>query len=418
MSINLMSRTCTVEITTFSDMLEQIASAETEVQVRMIFERLEGGFLRNELEMTDENWDEATKIVRYRLYGQEGLLGYLPELFLEEESLPPASKQLFLPLSTEFTSCIALREFDMHCGELIKTISIEIGLPAYDVLTLDAHDWRCPVRISYGEIIDHLCVSGVDSYQVIGMAFSLIEWELFKTTEKGVKLSLLDGRYVPFETNYERMHFKCSPDAAEMTSFADTLEQITRAETYVQITRLLERLERSSVRAGVEVTDENWEELLKAMNLRLHGHKGLWGHQSKCLWEAITASLILEEESLPPMSVPSSSPESTEFTACIASREFEMQFGELMNKIIVEIGLPVIMDENHWQCPARISNGETIVNLYTGGVDSYQAIGMAFNLIEGELFKITEKGVKLSLSGAPYVPFNTSYDGIYFYHKY
>ena len=115
--------------------------------------------------------------------------------------------KLLPPVCTEFTVCIASREYEMQCGELIKKMTIEIGLPANDVITLDANAWRCPVRISCDEIIDNLYVCGEDSYQAIGMAFHLVQWELLKITGKGMKLIVFDSPYVPFETNYESMNF-------------------------------------------------------------------------------------------------------------------------------------------------------------------------------------------------------------------
>ncbi len=111
------------------------------------------------------------------------------------------------PISTQFTTCIASREFEVQCGDVIKKITIEIGLPVNDVITLGANAWRCPVHISYGKIVDDLHVCGEDSYQAIGLAFHLVQCELIKKTEQGMKLSLFGAPYVPFETNYEAMKF-------------------------------------------------------------------------------------------------------------------------------------------------------------------------------------------------------------------
>ena len=76
--MNRVSMGRAVGVTHIADVLEQIAKAETRLQIKLLIEQLKTGLLKGELEMTDEDWDEVTKTVRFRLYGPCELPGCLP----------------------------------------------------------------------------------------------------------------------------------------------------------------------------------------------------------------------------------------------------------------------------------------------------------------------------------------------------
>ena len=92
-----------------------------------------------------------------------------------------------------------------------------------------------------------------------------------------------------------------------------------------------------------------------------------------------------------------------EFTSVIATRQYEITHDGVMDKIIVEIGLPVndveCVDSTDWRCPIRITDGDKIVVCSAFGFDSYQALSLALNqLLRVRVELIARnKGAKVTL---------------------
>ena len=101
-------------------------------------------------------------------------------------------------------------------------------------------------------------------------------------------------------------------------------------------------------------------------------------------------------------------PISDKFSTLIASREFELFHRAGIDKVIVEIGLPVndvkTVDGYDWRCPIRIIIGTKIINDQACGCDSFQALSIAMDqLIKLRLESIAqEKNAKILLYGEEY----------------
>ncbi|MBD6620825.1 hypothetical protein FNW02_35010 [Komarekiella sp. 'clone 1'] len=92
----------------------------------------------------------------------------------------------------------------------------------------------------------------------------------------------------------------------------------------------------------------------------------------------------------------------TDFTSIVASREFEIIQSGVLNKLIVQVGMPIqdveTVDGYDWRCPVRIIDGDTIRERRACGVDSFQALHLAMQLIQDEVNQIAaEEGSHVNL---------------------
>ena len=87
------------------------------------------------------------------------------------------------PISNDFTSAIATREFDLVQEGVNSKLRVEIGLPIQDVETLSGMDWRCPIRFVSGTSVRIQRACGIDSVQTLQLAFKLIEYDLEKLSK-------------------------------------------------------------------------------------------------------------------------------------------------------------------------------------------------------------------------------------------
>ncbi len=81
-------------------------------------------------------------------------------------------------IPNDFTSVVAVREFDLVQDGATSKLSIEIGLPIQDVETVSGMDWRCPVRFVNGTAVWVRRACGIDSFQALSLAFRLIQSEI------------------------------------------------------------------------------------------------------------------------------------------------------------------------------------------------------------------------------------------------
>ena len=102
-------------------------------------------------------------------------------------------------------------------------------------------------------------------------------------------------------------------------------------------------------------------------------------------------------------------PISVKFSTLIASREFELSHSAGIEKVTVEIGVPVkdveTIDGYDWRCPLRIIIGTKIINDRACGCDSFQALGIVMDqLIKIRVESIAEeKNTKILLYGEDYI---------------
>ena len=96
------------------------------------------------------------------------------------------------------------------------------------------------------------------------------------------------------------------------------------------------------------------------------------------------------------------------FTTRIASREFELVHRGGIERVTVEVGMPVndveTMDGFDWRCPVRIIAGGEIIEDRACGCDAFQALGLAMNpLVRMRLERIArDKGAEIRLFGEAY----------------
>lgn len=91
------------------------------------------------------------------------------------------------------------------------------------------------------------------------------------------------------------------------------------------------------------------------------------------------------------------------YSATIATRYLELKHQGGIEKVTVEIGLPLNDVETvtgfDWRCPIKITIGETptdkiyqVISAYACGVDSFQALELATNtLVEAKLTDIAKE---------------------------
>jgi hypothetical protein len=95
------------------------------------------------------------------------------------------------------------------------------------------------------------------------------------------------------------------------------------------------------------------------------------------------------------------------FTSMIAAREFDLVQGEVHSKLTVEIGLPIQDVETinglDWRCPVRFVNGTSVRIQRACGVDSVQALQLAFRLVENDLMKLSKlQNTHVQFRGEPF----------------
>lgn len=82
------------------------------------------------------------------------------------------------------------------------------------------------------------------------------------------------------------------------------------------------------------------------------------------------------------------------FTSTIATREFDLVQEEVHSKLTVEIGLPIQDVETvagmDWRCPVRFVSGTFVRIRSACGIDSVQALQLAFRLIENDFEELSK----------------------------
>lgn len=94
------------------------------------------------------------------------------------------------------------------------------------------------------------------------------------------------------------------------------------------------------------------------------------------------------------------------FTRTIAERAFTCRERGLETLVHVEFGEPrrdvAVVNGTDWRCPLRLSMGETVALRQAMGVDSLQALQLAFETARAELAAIaTRPGVELRYLDEP-----------------
>lgn len=103
----------------------------------------------------------------------------------------------FPPISTAFTRCIALREFELRDGDSKVPVTLEVGEPVQDVMTITGFDWRCPVRLRYGNTEVNRYACGIDAIQALGGVMRVVTVSMLQTlvADKGGVLYFLGEVY-------------------------------------------------------------------------------------------------------------------------------------------------------------------------------------------------------------------------------
>lgn len=78
------------------------------------------------------------------------------------------------PIPEGFTRCIAARAYELVSASGTLAVWVEVGEPIQDVPTVAGLDWRCPVKINYGEHILERQALGVDSFQCLYLAMAVL----------------------------------------------------------------------------------------------------------------------------------------------------------------------------------------------------------------------------------------------------
>ena len=102
------------------------------------------------------------------------------------------------PIPTSFTTVVAMREFEAVVGDEPTTVLFEVGAPTQDVETVTGFDWRSPVRITAGDTVRQRQACGVDSFQALQLALTIVDNEA-KAMSEGPHggLRLFDAPYDP-----------------------------------------------------------------------------------------------------------------------------------------------------------------------------------------------------------------------------
>ena len=95
----------------------------------------------------------------------------------------------------------------------------------------------------------------------------------------------------------------------------------------------------------------------------------------------------------------------TTFTLAAAVRNFELVRSGTLHLFRIEIGQPIQDVETvsgpDWRCPVRFIEDETIKLHNICGIDSFQALHLAFNFVQRELESIVkDNDVELRFSGS------------------
>lgn len=93
------------------------------------------------------------------------------------------------------------------------------------------------------------------------------------------------------------------------------------------------------------------------------------------------------------------------FTSAIGSRQFEACCEGVTSLLLVEVGQPVqdapTVEGLDWRCPVRFTHGESVTVRSACGMDSLQALQMAFEVIRTELRRLAAAGYTVSVYGQP-----------------
>lgn len=98
----------------------------------------------------------------------------------------------------------------------------------------------------------------------------------------------------------------------------------------------------------------------------------------------------------------------TSFTSVAARREFTIIRSGVASQLVVEIGVPIQDVETvsgyDWRCPVRIVDGDTLHERRACGVDSFQALRLAIQLVQDHVDHIAaEEDCQIDLFGTLYV---------------
>jgi hypothetical protein len=95
------------------------------------------------------------------------------------------------------------------------------------------------------------------------------------------------------------------------------------------------------------------------------------------------------------------------FTSVIATRTFDVIQNGVSSRLIVEIGMPIQDVETiagvDWRCPIRFVKGASIQEHRSFGVDAFQALQLALQLIHNEITQMSQdRDCQVLLFDEPY----------------
>jgi hypothetical protein len=101
------------------------------------------------------------------------------------------------PIPNTFTELVASREYEICNDNVVEKITVEIGVPINDVVTISGKDWRCPIRIIRENKESNYYACGVDSYQALNIVMNqLVKLKLESIAiESGSKIMLYGEEY-------------------------------------------------------------------------------------------------------------------------------------------------------------------------------------------------------------------------------
>ena len=105
-----------------------------------------------------------------------------------------------------YSTTIVERDYVARQGSAELALKLEVGQPVRDVPVAGGTDWRCPVRITFGQEVLEASAVGVDSMQAlrIGLELARIRLKSF-TKREGIELMHLDQA-----VNFEKVHWHAS----------------------------------------------------------------------------------------------------------------------------------------------------------------------------------------------------------------
>jgi hypothetical protein len=110
------------------------------------------------------------------------------------------------PTPQHYSATIVQRDYVAKQGTSESALKLEIGHPLRDVPVAGGTDWRCPVRISFGQESLVKSAIGVDSLQAlqIGLELARIQLDSF-AKRRGLELFYLDQ-----PVSFEKTHWHTS----------------------------------------------------------------------------------------------------------------------------------------------------------------------------------------------------------------